>query len=147
MQLVYETPISKTATALEYPSPKEVALWEHALSGTSGSARTVRPTLASPSKRRGQRSPPTQRRWTELVAVEEAAGISAKTVIGRPGLLRALGRLDAGKADGLLAVKLDRLTRSVRDLGDLVERYFSRRWSVLSLGDPVDTRTASDRLV
>ncbi|MBX3229223.1 MAG: recombinase family protein [Labilithrix sp.] len=83
----------------------------------------------------------------DLVTIEEDAGISAKTVVGRPGLLRALGRLDADEADGLLVVKLDRLTRSVRDLGDLVERYFSRRHSLLSLGDSIDTRTASGRLV
>ncbi len=83
----------------------------------------------------------------ELVAVEEDAGLSAKTVTGRPGLLSALARLDAGDADGLLVVKLDRLTRSVRDLGDLVERYFARRSSLLSLGDSIDTRTASGRLV
>jgi DNA invertase Pin-like site-specific DNA recombinase len=83
----------------------------------------------------------------ELVAIEEDAGLSAKTVAGRPGLLHALARLDAGEAEGILVVKLDRLTRSVRDLGDLVERYFARRWSLLSLGDSIDTRTASGRLV
>jgi len=38
----------------------------------------------------------------ELVSIEEDAGISAETVAGRPGLLRALGLLDAGAADGLL---------------------------------------------
>lgn len=83
----------------------------------------------------------------KLIAIEEDAGLSAKTVVGRPGLLRALARLDAGEADGVLVAKLDRLTRSVRDLGDLVERYFSRRHSLLSLGDSIDTRTASGRLV
>jgi site-specific DNA recombinase len=83
----------------------------------------------------------------ELVTIEEDAGISAKTVSGRPGLLRALGLLDAGDAEGLLVVKLDRLTRSVRDLGDLVDRYFAKRHSLLSLGDSIDTRTASGRLV
>lgn len=83
----------------------------------------------------------------ELVAIEEDAGISAKTVTERPGLLRALAMLDAGAADGLLVAKLDRLTRSVRDLGDLVDRYFAKRHSLLSLGDSIDTRTASGRLV
>lgn len=83
----------------------------------------------------------------DLVSIEEDAGISAKTVAGRPGLLRSLELLDSGAADGLLVVKLDRLTRSVRDLGDLVDRYFARRHSLLSLGDSIDTRTASGRLV
>jgi site-specific DNA recombinase len=37
------------------------------------------------------------------------------------------------RADGLLVVKLDRLTRSVKDLGYLVERYFVSRFSLLSV--------------
>lgn len=83
----------------------------------------------------------------ELVAIDEDAGVSGKSISARPGLLRALGRLEAGEADGLLVVKLDRLTRSVRDLGDLVERYFSTRFSLLSVSDAIDTRTASGRLI
>lgn len=83
----------------------------------------------------------------ELVAIEEDAGISAKSLEGRTGLARALGALEAGKADGILVAKLDRLTRSVRDLGHLVDRYFASRWSLLSVADSIDTRTASGRLV
>ena len=49
------------------------------------------------------------------MAVEVDAGVSAKT-LQRPALQRALGALKAGKGDALLLVKLDRLTRSVRDL-------------------------------
>ncbi len=52
----------------------------------------------------------------ELVAVREDAGVSAKT-LDRPGLRAALEDLRAGRADALLVPKLDRLTRSVRDLG------------------------------
>ncbi|MEI9936268.1 MAG: recombinase family protein [Pseudomonadota bacterium] len=39
----------------------------------------------------------------------------------RPALQEALRRLESGAAAGLLVTKLDRLTRSVRDLGDLVD--------------------------
>lgn len=83
----------------------------------------------------------------ELVGVEEDAGFSAKTLAGRRGLERALKALDDGRADGLLVVKLDRLTRSVRDLGHLVDRYFASRWSLLSVSDSIDTRTAAGRLI
>lgn len=82
----------------------------------------------------------------ELVAVVEDAGLSAKS-LARPGLQDALAMLEAGRAEGLVVVKLDRLTRSVRDLGDLLDRYFSVRFSLLSLADSIDTRTASGRLV
>jgi DNA invertase Pin-like site-specific DNA recombinase len=46
-----------------------------------------------------------------------------------------------------LIAKLDRLTRSVRDLGDPVERFFASRCSLLSVSDSIDTRTAAGRLV
>jgi DNA invertase Pin-like site-specific DNA recombinase len=83
----------------------------------------------------------------DLIAIEEDAGISAKTVVDRPGLVRALGMLENSQADGILVAKLDRLTRSVRDLGDLVEHYFASKWSLLSVSDSIDTRTAAGRLV
>ena len=82
----------------------------------------------------------------ELVAIEEDAGLSAKT-LERPALQRALAMLDAGAAEGLLVAKLDRLTRSVRDLGELVERYFASKCSLLSVADSIDTRSAAGRLV
>lgn len=81
-----------------------------------------------------------------LVGVEVDAGLSAKT-LERPGLRRALDQLEDEKADGLLVAKLDRLTRSVRDLGELVETYFASRFSLLSVSDAIDTRSASGRLV
>src|SRR5258705_10796995 len=83
----------------------------------------------------------------ELVEVIVDAGISAKT-LDRPGLQRALGMLKAGEAEALLVVKLDRLTRSVRDLGHLVERYFAPgKAALLSVGEQIDTRSAGGRLV
>ena len=60
----------------------------------------------------------------ELAEVIVDAAESAKS-LKRPGLKRALGMLKAGDAEALLVVKLDRLTRSVVDLGTLVERYFA----------------------
>src|SRR6267143_62139 len=52
------------------------------------------------------------------------------------------------KAKALLVVKLDRLTRSVADLGRLVERYFAPgKAALLSVGEQIDTRSAAGRLV
>jgi DNA invertase Pin-like site-specific DNA recombinase len=81
-----------------------------------------------------------------LAEIVEDAGASAKSV-NRPGLQRVLAALERGNASGLLITKLDRLTRSVRDLGDLVERYFASRFALLSVSDSIDTRTAAGRLV
>lgn len=83
----------------------------------------------------------------EIVEVIVDAGVSAKT-LERPGLSRALGMLRTGKAEALLVVKLDRLTRSVRDLGELVETYFGNgKAALLSVGEQIDTRSAAGRLV
>jgi DNA invertase Pin-like site-specific DNA recombinase len=80
-----------------------------------------------------------------LVGVEVDAGLSAKN-LSRPGLRRALGCLSDGSADGLIVTKLDRLTRSVRDLGELVATYFGP-YQLLSVGDSIDTRSPGGRLV
>ncbi len=84
----------------------------------------------------------------ELVAVLVDAGVSAKT-LDRPALSEALALLDSGEADALLVVKLDRLTRSVKDLGTLVERYFARPNgpALMSVSEQIDTRSAAGRLV
>lgn len=82
----------------------------------------------------------------DLIEVIVDAGFSAKTLC-RPGITRALKMLDLGEADGVLVCKLDRLTRSVRDLGDLLDRYFGAKHSLLSIGDSIDTRSAGGRLV
>ena len=83
----------------------------------------------------------------ELVEVIIDAGVSAKTLC-RPGLQRALGMLRKGQVTALLVAKLDRLTRSVKDLGTLVEDYFSSdKITLLSVADNIDTRTAAGRLV
>ncbi len=83
----------------------------------------------------------------ELIDVIVDAGVSAKT-LDRPGLNRALDLLRKGRAEALLVVKLDRLTRSVRDLGSLVDTHFaSGKCALLSVSEQIDTRSAAGRLV
>jgi DNA invertase Pin-like site-specific DNA recombinase len=83
----------------------------------------------------------------ELVEVIVDAGVSAKT-LDRPGLQRALTLLRSGQAEALLVAKLDRLTRSVVHLGELLEEYFAGgKWALLSVGEQIDTRSAAGRLV
>jgi len=82
----------------------------------------------------------------ELVAIHEDAGLSAST-LERPALAAALAELEAGRADALLVVKLDRLTRSTRDLGELLDRAAAEGWALLSVAESLDTSTAAGRLV
>jgi len=82
-----------------------------------------------------------------LVEVIVDAGASAKT-LERPGVQRALGMLRKGQAHALLVAKLDRLTRSVEDLGELIRTVFvPGKADLLSVGEQIDTRTAAGRLV
>ena len=84
----------------------------------------------------------------ELVEVIVDEGASAKS-LDRDGLSRALALLDSGEADGLIVYKLDRLTRSVRDLGELIDRYFGPKGSaaLVSVEEQVDTSTATGRMI
>lgn len=82
----------------------------------------------------------------EIVATEVDAGVSAGT-LDRPGLQRALARLDAFEASGILVVKLDRLTRSVRDLCSLVDTYFKDGNRLLSVHEQIDTGSAGGRMI
>lgn len=73
--------------------------------------------------------------------------VTAKS-LDRPALQTALRGLSQGTADALIVFKLDRLTRSVRDWNYLLDNYFgdARPWSLLSVCDMVDTRSAAGKL-
>jgi DNA invertase Pin-like site-specific DNA recombinase len=74
------------------------------------------------------------------------AGESAKS-LKRPGMERLLSLVDAGLVDTVIIAKLDRLTRSVADLAELLKRFERRGVSLVSVADSLDTRSAAGRLV
>jgi DNA invertase Pin-like site-specific DNA recombinase len=78
------------------------------------------------------------RGW-ELQFIEDA-GISGKS-LDRPGIQRALAALERGDADILCVSKLDRISRSVRDAAELLERAESERWSLVALDIGLDMST------
>ncbi len=82
-----------------------------------------------------------------LAGVEQDAGISAKATTNRPGLQRALLALRRGDADGLVAVKLDRLSRTTSDILDLVSRAEKERWALHSIEERLDTESPHGRFV
>jgi DNA invertase Pin-like site-specific DNA recombinase len=90
------------------------------------------------------------RGWT-LVADLADEGVSGKIEPERrPALSDALDRLCTGQADVLVVAKLDRLTRSVRHLGELLDRQRARGcrpWRLVILDVDVDTTTAAGELV
>ncbi|MGA2149728.1 MAG: recombinase family protein [Bryobacteraceae bacterium] len=82
----------------------------------------------------------------ELAEVIIDAGESAKS-LNRPGMARLLSLVDAGAVEVVIIAKLDRLTRSVKDLAELLERFTRRGVSLVSVAESLDTGTAAGRLV
>ena len=56
----------------------------------------------------------------EVFKVYEDAGISAKDMAHRPAFQEMLADMKKGKINYIVAYKLDRVTRSVRDLEELI---------------------------
>lgn len=80
----------------------------------------------------------------ESVAEE---GRSGKNVSGRPKLIDALKRLDAGEAQALIVTRIDRLARSTKDFLDIVDRAGKNGWRLIMLDLNLDTSTYQGRFV
>jgi len=72
-------------------------------------------------------------------------GYSASN-LDRPGLKQIFAMLDTGIVQGVIITKLDRLTRSVFDLGYLLKNYMDK-YRFMSVYDKFDTDTASGRMI
>jgi DNA invertase Pin-like site-specific DNA recombinase len=66
----------------------------------------------------------------ELFEVIVDGGESAKN---RPGLQRLLAVVDSSKVEAVIIAKLDRLTRSVKDLCSLLELFEKRSVALISV--------------
>lgn len=82
----------------------------------------------------------------DIVSVLVDGGLSARD-LDRPGIHKSLALLASGKADILVMLNLDRLTRSVKNLGAILERMQCQGWELACVENKVDTSTASGRLV
>lgn len=82
----------------------------------------------------------------QLIEIIEDSGKSAKN-LNRPGIQKALEGIKNNVADALIVLKLDRLTRSVKDLGGLIEFFDKTNAALISVQDSINTSTAGGRLV
>jgi DNA invertase Pin-like site-specific DNA recombinase len=78
-----------------------------------------------------------QRGW-EIHWIEDAA--SAKS-LERSGMTHALTMLESGQAQGIVASKLDRLSRSTLDFATLLERAQKEEWNLVLLDLGLDLTT------
>ena len=88
-----------------------------------------------------------QRGWDLVDVVADEGESGGKSHEKRPGLCETIARIEAGEADALAVAKLDRLSRSVRDLADLAERSKPKGkrkgWGLILLDIDVDTSSPS----
>jgi site-specific DNA recombinase len=82
----------------------------------------------------------------EIVELIVDGGESAKN-LNRPGMELLLMLVDERKVQTVIIAKLDRLTRSVKDLAELLERFQKRGVSLVSVAESLDTGSAAGRLV
>src|ERR1041384_3264860 len=78
----------------------------------------------------------------ELLDVLVDAGESAKD-LARPGMARVLELVRSRAVGMVIVAKLDRFTRSVRDLAVLLEQFQRKGVSLVSVAEPLDTGRAS----
>lgn len=81
----------------------------------------------------------------EVYKVYKDAGISAKDMEHRPQFQEMLQDMKAGKINYIVAYKLDRITRSVRDLEELISVLEQYNCFLLCDRDDVNTSTANGR--
>lgn len=83
--------------------------------------------------------------WVLVEVVTDASESGGD--LKRPGLQRVLELIRQRTVDGLVVLKLDRLTRSVKDLGILLDAFERAAVAFSSVTDNFDTSTANGRLV
>ncbi|MCL1914442.1 MAG: recombinase family protein [Eubacteriaceae bacterium] len=73
-------------------------------------------------------------------------GISGKNIKDRPAINEMIEDIKAGNVDNVLVYKIDRLTRSTRDLIELTDIFKATGCSFNSVMESIDTATASGRM-
>ncbi|AFH62232.2 resolvase [Paenibacillus mucilaginosus K02] len=81
----------------------------------------------------------------DLIRVYTDPGVSAKD-LNRPGVKELIDDLKVGKFEAVIVHKLDRLTRNISDLYDLVELVNKYEVKLISLSENIDTSTPMGRM-
>ncbi|MCL2577919.1 MAG: recombinase family protein [Defluviitaleaceae bacterium] len=81
-----------------------------------------------------------------LFDVYSDEGISGKDIDGRPEIKRLLDDVKSGKVNNVLVYKIDRLTRSTKNLIELVDLFNQHNCAFNSLNESIDTASATGRM-
>lgn len=124
-------PVAPANTVVAY---LRVSTDEQAVSGLGIEAQ--RETIALYAVRKG----------LTVIGEHVDAGISAKSLTGRPGALAALEAVRTGQAAGLLVAKMDRLSRSVHDGAGLMDEARHAGWALHFADLDIDTSTPAGEM-
>lgn len=83
--------------------------------------------------------------WRVLPDRYDDGGFSGGTM-ERPGLVRLLAEIEAGRIDTVVVYKVDRLTRSLADFAKIVERFDGTGISFVSVTQQFNTTSSMGRL-
>jgi site-specific DNA recombinase len=81
-----------------------------------------------------------------LLEIVEDAGLSGKSISGRPGIQKVLELVSARKICHLVVLKLDRLARNVKECCEIAEQLEKSGASLHSVTEKIDTGNANGRL-
>ena len=81
-----------------------------------------------------------------VYSVYSDEGISGKDIDGRPEVKRLISDIEGGKVENVLVFKIDRLTRSTKNLIELMDLFNKHDCAFNSLSESIDTSTASGRM-
>jgi len=128
---VYTLGMDTTRTAITY---RRVSTDEQADSGLGldAQARTIARTIEV-------------RGWSVGAEFTDEAVSGSVAPTARPALAQALEMLANGEADALVVAKLDRATRSVADLCQLLDLSDRQGWDFIALDLGIDTSTPMGR--
>jgi len=87
----------------------------------------------------------TLKEWN-IFSVYADEGISGKDIEGRPAIKQMLADVTSGKVKNVLVYKIDRLTRSTKNLIELVEMFNTHNCAFNSLSESIDTSSATGRM-
>ena len=81
-----------------------------------------------------------------LVEIIEDAGLSGKSISGRPGIQRVLELVSSKKIQNVVIFKLDRLARNLKEACEISELMQKKGCNLHSISEKIDTGSATGKL-
>lgn len=81
----------------------------------------------------------------DLAEIIEDAGLSGKSIAGRPGIQRVIDLVKSSKVANVVIFKLDRLARNVKEANEIVELLKKKGVHLHCIAEKIDTGSATGK--